>query len=132
MSYDDDNDDDDDEDNYRESKKSKGKKSSPKSRGKSPQIGRKDNRSRMNQMVPWGASTGRKGKPKSLGIREKFEEMAKQSQSAYKDVYRRAKVVGLELGLGSVLGSGLELKFELMAKQSQLAYKGVYRRAKVR
>lgn len=51
---------------------------------------RKDIRGRM-EMVPWGGGK-KKSKPKSLGIREKLEDLAKQGQSAYKDVYRRAKV----------------------------------------
>jgi hypothetical protein len=46
------------------------------------------------EMVPWGKPSGRKGKKsKSIGIREKLEELAKHGQSAYKDVYRRAKVL---------------------------------------
>ena len=31
---------------------------------------------------------------KTLGFREKLEDLAKHGQSAYKDVYRRAKVSG--------------------------------------
>jgi hypothetical protein len=69
--------------------KNKGSKSTQKSSQKN-----KKNRSRM-EMVPWGKPQGRKGKgkSKSIGIREKLEELAKHGQSAYKDVYRRAKVL---------------------------------------
>ena len=54
--------------------------------------GKDGNRSKM-EMVPWGSpARGGKGKPKTLGLREKLEDLAKHGQSAYKDVYRRAKV----------------------------------------
>jgi hypothetical protein len=91
-SDDDDDDDDDDEDDREPPRKSKSKTTS-KPKGKSPPKGRgKDVRSRM-ELIPWGQSANtRKGKPKSLGFREKLEDLAKHGQSAYKDVYRRAKV----------------------------------------
>mmetsp|Transcript_29047 Transcript_29047/g.27839 ORF Transcript_29047/g.27839 Transcript_29047/m.27839 type:complete len:623 (-) Transcript_29047:267-2135(-) len=91
---DDDEDEDDDNDyknnskNSRSSSKNKGSKSTQKSSQKN-----KNSRSKM-EMVPWGKPSGRKGKKsKSIGIREKLEELAKHGQSAYKDVYRRAKVL---------------------------------------
>ena len=89
---DDDDDDDEDEDDREPPRKSKSKTTS-KPKGKSPPKGRgKDVRSRM-ELIPWGQSANtRKGKPKSLGFREKLEDLAKHGQSAYKDVYRRAKV----------------------------------------
>lgn len=44
------------------------------------------------QLMPWkDLSTSRK--KKGAGIREKLEKLAKQSQNAYKEVYRRAKVL---------------------------------------
>lgn len=91
---DDDNDDDDEDEDDREPPRKSKSKTTSKSKGKSPPPkGRsKDVRSRM-ELIPWGQSANtRKGKPKSLGFREKLEDLAKHGQSAYKDVYRRAKV----------------------------------------
>lgn len=88
---DDADDDDDEEEDRRSSKKSKSK-TVAKPKGKSVPKGRgKDTRSRM-ELVPWGQNNKPKGKPKGLGFREKLEDLAKHGQSAYKDVYRRAKV----------------------------------------
>ena len=94
---DDDDDEDDDEDDDREEERVSVRKSkskiATKQKGKPALKGRgKETRSRM-QLVPWGQpANGRKVKSKSLGFREKLEDLAKHGQSAYKDVYRRAKV----------------------------------------
>ena len=86
-----DDDDDDEEEDRRSAKKSKSKTvSKPKSKSVPKGRGR-ETRSRM-ELVPWGQNNKQKGKPKSLGLREKLEDLAKHGQSAYKDVYRRAKV----------------------------------------
>jgi hypothetical protein len=46
------------------------------------------------QMIPWGTQKGKGNQKggKGLGLREKLEEFTKTGASAYKDVYRRAKV----------------------------------------
>ena len=45
------------------------------------------------QLKPWG-DNGKKGKKGGVSIwKERLEQIAKQGQSAYKEVYRRAKVI---------------------------------------
>lgn len=90
---DEDGDEDDDRDDERVSSRKSKSKTATKQKGKPVLKGRgKETRSRM-QLVPWGQpANGRKAKSKSLGFREKLEDLAKHGQSAYKDVYRRAKV----------------------------------------
>lgn len=46
------------------------------------------------QLIPWLDTKNKKGAAKS-NWREKLELLAKQGQSAYKEVYRRAKVVDI-------------------------------------
>ena len=91
---DDDDDEEEDSDDREPPRKIKAKVVS-KQKGKSVSKGRgKDKRSKM-ELIPWGSPAGnRKNKPKALGFREKLEDLAKHGQSAYKDVYRRAKVSG--------------------------------------
>jgi hypothetical protein len=89
--YDDDNDDDDEVD---EPVRAPAKKPAAKAKGYKRGAAKGN---QFMQMVPWGNAKG-KGKGKkgpgiALGLREKFEELAKTGQSAYKDVYRRAKVM---------------------------------------
>ena len=96
LDRDDDDDDNDGEDSDdREPPRKTKSKTASKQKGKSAPVkgrGKDGNRSKM-EMVPWGSpARGGKGKPKTLGLREKLEDLAKHGQSAYKDVYRRAKV----------------------------------------
>ena len=88
----DDDEDEEDSDDREPPRKSKAKVAS-KQKGKTASKGRgNDKRSKM-ELIPWGQPAGgRKGKAKTLGLREKLEDLAKHGQSAYKDVYRRAKV----------------------------------------
>ena len=87
--YDDDEDDEDDDDDRRRRKSAPRK--SDKGRGRSGKRGH-------SQLVPWGSGKGSKSKAGGIlaGLvsqsRERLEDLAKQGQSAYKDVYRRAKV----------------------------------------
>ena len=51
------------------------------------------NRRARNQLIKWGETYGKASAGLRDGLREKLEELAKQGQTAYKDVYRRAKVL---------------------------------------
>ena len=87
-----DDDDDEDDDNFVRGR-SKAKKASPVSKGgaKSSKGGKK----RM-EMVQWndrGYNQKKKKKSKGFSIKEKLEQIAKTGSSAYKDIYRRAKVM---------------------------------------
>ena len=45
------------------------------------------------EVIPWGSEKKLdRIKGLQVGLREKFEEIAKHGQLAYRDVYRRAKV----------------------------------------
>jgi hypothetical protein len=102
LDADEDDEDDDYEEDDRRSSKKKGRQSS-KASGKSYKGGRpsKASKSGMMNLVPWGSSGG-KSKSKGFGLalgdfKEKIQDLAKQGQSAYKDVYRRAKVRAVRL-----------------------------------
>ena len=55
--------------------------------------GKRKGRKSRNQLVKWGETYGKASAGLRDGLREKLEELAKQGQTAYKDVYRRAKVL---------------------------------------
>ena len=109
VSHDDEEDDDDDDNDYdednddddgRSRRKTPVKKSGKTSRGRSRKGGSSRSRGGFDQLIPWGSGKGG-SKSKAGGLlaglvsqsREKLEEITKQGQSAYKDVYRRAKVM---------------------------------------
>ena len=110
VSHDDEEDDDDDDDNDydkdnddddgRSRRKTPVKKGGKAGRGRSRKGGSSRSRGGMDQLIPWGNGKGG-SKSKAAGLlaglvsqsREKLEEITKQGQSAYKDVYRRAKVM---------------------------------------
>jgi hypothetical protein len=55
---------------------------------------RKANSKKRMQMVTWGTSKSRLDGAKAFSsIRDTLQGIAKTGQSAYKDVYRRAKVI---------------------------------------
>jgi len=103
------NDDDDEEeednndDDDRPRKKAKGSSSKGKDKGRGGKSKGKGGRGRggkgkkrrqqRNQLVKWGEQYGKASAGLREGLREKIEELAKQGQTAYKDVYRRAKVL---------------------------------------
>ena len=92
LERDDDDDDEEDSDDREPPRKSKAKVAS-KQKGKTASKGRGNEKRSKMELIPWGTPAGgRKGKAKTLGLREKLEDLAKHGQSAYKDVYRRAKV----------------------------------------
>ncbi len=85
----DDYDDEEEDDRYYKSK-----------RGKSSR--RTSNRGKSSRgsfsLIPWSsASNDRESSSKKKGpsIRERLEQIAKSGQSAYKDIYRRAKVLNI-------------------------------------
>ena len=89
---DDEDDDEEEDDGYDDRRKRKGAlRKGSKGRGRSGKRGH-------SQLVPWGSGKGSKSKASGIlaGLvsqsRERLEDLAKQGQSAYKDVYRRAKV----------------------------------------
>lgn len=82
--YEDDDEDDDDSD-YKS--KGRSKKVSPKPATKS----KKGSGSKKLQLIPWNDSKGKRGNAK-INWKERLEQIAKQGQAAYKEVYRRAKV----------------------------------------
>jgi hypothetical protein len=96
--YDDEEDDDDFEEDNRRSRK-KGKQGS-KAASKPYKSGRSSKSSKSGGMnlIPWGSGGGKKSKGFALPLpalgdfKDKLQDLAKQGQSAYKDVYRRAKV----------------------------------------
>lgn len=75
----DDNDEDEDEEEEYNSRKKKGRKT-PIKKG-----------SKKGQLIPWGTVSSTSISSFS-NLKAKFDDIAKKGQSAYKDVYRRAKV----------------------------------------
>ena len=95
--YDDDGDDDDGERKFNKSSVSKSKSSGNKKLGKKSNAyrgkGKKGRKGGMD-LMQWVNPRNPKGLGSSVSaVREKFEVFAKQGQTAYKDVYRRAKVL---------------------------------------
>ena len=96
-----DSDDDGSRSKGKASKRKAGKGSGGRSKrgGKGSSGGRKSgkkrggNRRARNQLIKWGETYGKASAGLREGLREKLEELAKQGQTAYKDVYRRAKVL---------------------------------------
>ncbi len=95
--YDDDDGDDDNERKYSKSSVSKSKPSGNKKWGKKSNAyrgkGKKGRKGGMD-LMQWVDPRNPKGLGSSVSaVKEKFEVFAKQGQTAYKDVYRRAKVL---------------------------------------
>ena len=88
---------DDDDNDYDDEEEEDNRSSRRKTSRKSGKGGRGRKGGRGSSLVQYG---GKGSKSKAAGLlaglvsqsREKLEELTKQSQSAYKDVYRRAKV----------------------------------------
>ena len=57
---------------------------------------------KKSQLVPWGDKKS-EGPSVVSGLKAKLEDLAKKSQSAYKDVYRRAKVISCEISIRYIL-----------------------------
>ena len=80
-------------------RKRRGRSSSARSKRKSGRRGsssggKKGRKARhRNQLVKWGETYGKASAGLRDGLREKLEELAKQSHTVYKDAYRRAKVL---------------------------------------
>ena len=99
---DDEDEDEEEDEDERPRKKAKGGSSKGKDRGRGGKGKGKSGRARggkgkkrrqRNQLVKWGEQYGKASAGLREGLREKIEELAKQGQTAYKDVYRRAKVL---------------------------------------
>lgn len=87
-------DDEDDDDVEEEDDDLPSKKSGRKAKKSVSSKYNKKSQSSKFQLIPWGKADSKgKKKRKGLSIREKLEQIAKQGQSAYKEVYRRAKVL---------------------------------------
>jgi hypothetical protein len=92
----DDEDDDDNDNDYDDEEEEDSRSSRRKSSRKSVKGARGRKGGRSSSLVQYGKGSKSKAAGLLAGLvsqsREKLEELTKQSQSAYKDVYRRAKV----------------------------------------
>lgn len=88
--HDDDDDNDDEDEKHTGRNQNRHKQSSKISRNYS-----KHKQQKSFFLIPWGNKVrkGRKSQSSGFSINDKFRQLAKAGQSAYKEIYRRAKVM---------------------------------------
>jgi len=92
--HDTDDDEDDEDSHYEKQQPIKKKETKGKKAGKSTSSSKGKSGGKKMQLIPWMDSKGKKGAAK-VNWKERLEQIAKQGQLAYKEVYRRAKVTKL-------------------------------------